>query len=382
MGRGRIMSCQPEETRMHTVLLVDQDTVHCEQIRRAFEQFGRQAGEGRLDHQPSAAGKEQITVIKPVQLTVVDTLQKAHGVLDFMTPDLVIASRQLPDGDGIELLPSAGDAPYPIVITSGKSGEELAVEAIKAGAIDYVVKTPETLAALPEIAAEALQEWALMLEHQRLQDEVAELPARQQQQLGRELHDGLGQQLTGLGLLARSLMKRLMDAGPREREMVEQLATGLDHALSDVRTLSHGLMPVPMDAYGLVSALEELARRVSRQSGIKIELQHENPILVSDNETATHVYRIVQEAINNAIKHARASKITLLLEAYEDEAVIEIRDDGNGLPENLPCSKGLGMRTMHHRCKLFGGSLDIYTHDDGGTRVRCSFPLHPVRRAT
>lgn len=364
-----------------SILLVDPDSAYSEQIHRAFQEgYSRQAqSQAHRSGNPSQA-LCQVRTPNAVELTAVDTLQKACRALQSATPDLVIANRQLPDGDGIELLSHGGNAPYPILITSSMGGEQLAVEAMKAGAIDYVVKSRETCAAMPEIAASALQTWALMLEHQNLQHAVAEIPERQQHQLGRELHDGLGQQLTGLGLLARSLLKRLADVAPREREMAEQLAAGLDQALADVRALSHGLMPVPMDARGLVSALEALARRVSRQSGIGIELRHENPILISDIETATHVYRIVQEAINNSIKHAQASRITLILEADEDEAVIEVRDDGSGLPEDLHTRQGLGMRTMFHRCQLFGGSLDIYTHDDGGTRVRCCFPLNPIKR--
>jgi two-component system sensor kinase FixL len=209
-----------------------------------------------------------------------------------------------------------------------------------------------------------------------------ELPQREQQRLGRELHDGLGQQLTGLGLMARSLAKRLAGAARREQEMAEQLASGLEQALAQVRSLSRGLIPVETDARGLVSALEELAARISEQSGIRIELQHEHPILISDNETATHVYRIVQEAINNAVKHARADTITLILETDDREAIIEVRDNGRGLPEDVHQQTGLGLRTMFHRCQLFGGSLDIYTHDEGGTRVRCCFPLNPEKRAS
>ena len=336
--------------------------MHCEQITQAFKSRDKQTGELASD---------------AVQLTVVNTLEQARSALEHHACDLVIADRKLPDGDGIELLPADSDAPYPVLITSSNSDVQPAVEAMREGAIDYVVKSSETLSAMPEIAAAALQAWALMEEHRHLQKEISEVPERQQQLLGRELHDGLGQQLTGLGLLAQSLVKRLSaDASKtQEQEIAEQLSSGLDQALSDVRTLSYGLIPVPMDAHGLVSALETLALRASRESGVKISLQYKSRVLVSDNETATHVYRIVQEAINNAIKHAGASKITMLLEADEHEAIIEIQDDGCGLPENLHTRQGLGMRTMYHRCKVFGGSLDIYTEDDGGTRVRCHFPL-------
>ncbi len=284
---------------------------------------------------------------------------------------------QLEDGNGIELLQTAGGVDYPVVLMSGQQGEQIAVEAIKAGAIDYVVKTETTLSALPQIAACALHEWKLIREHQQLQHQIAEIPQHKQRRLGRELHDGLGQQITGLGLLARSLAQRLTDAPRREREMAERLASGLEQALAEVRTLARGLVPVQTDAHGLVSALKELANRVSKQSGVSIELRFDKPILISNNETATHVYRIVQEAITNAIKHAQATKIIMVLEADEDRAVIEVRDDGKGLPDHAHAKPGLGFRTMFHRCRLFGGNLDIFTHPKGGTRMRCCFPLHP-----
>ncbi len=295
-------------------------------------------------------------------------------------PGLVIANYELADGSGMELLSAHGRAEFPVVIISDESGEERAVAAMKAGAINYFVKTEFAVERLPDFVNEVFFEWALTLEHERLQLEVISLPQREQQHFGRELHDGIGQQLTGLGMLSRSLMQRMTGIEKRDRDMLEQLATGIDQALAEVRTLSRGLVPVQTDARGLVSALEELAARVARQSGIKIELLHENPILISDNETATHVYRIVQEAINNAVKHAQADRITLILEASDKEAVIEVRDNGQGLPCDAGKGDGLGLRTMFHRCNLFGGSLDVSTHEEGGTRVRCCFPLHPEQQ--
>lgn len=352
------------------VLLVESDPAHCQEIQAAFARHNR-----HLAEHGTPPGSRCLPIGKRVQLEVAHNLQEAREKITAGIPHLVIANRQLDDGDGLELLKDTGEITHAILLTSDKRGEQLAVESIKAGAIDYVVYTGETLAALPEIAAAGLQEWGMIIEHRRLQMEVVEIPQREQQRLGHELHDNLGQQLTGLGLLARSLTRRLAGGEPREREMAEQLATGLEEALAEVRSLSRGLIPVHTDARGLVSALEELASRVSEQSGIRVELRHENPILISDNEIATHVYRIVQEAINNSVKHAQADNIVLLLEADEHEAVIEVRDNGKGLPDDVHERDGLGLRTMYHRCQLFGGSLDVYTHDEGGTRVRCCFPL-------
>lgn len=359
------MTRSPDPEQVFHILLVEADAADRQRILRAFEQHDRA-------HAASTGHRSQ--------LAAVSSLSAARQALQDLNPDLVISNTQLPDGEGMALIPTRGEPSYAVILTSSQPGEAQAVSAIKAGAIDYLVISGDSVNELPEHADRALQEWQFMLEHERLQHEVAELSQRQQELLGQELHDGLGQQLTGLGLLARSLKKRLSGASREDLDMAEQLVRGLDQALADVRSLSHGLLPVPMDARGLVSAIEELTRRVSKQSGIRIELIHEKPILISNNEIATHVYRIVQEAINNAIKHARAKQITLILEADEHQAVIEVCDDGTGLPDNLDRHQGLGFRTMFHRCKLFGGSLDIFTHDQGGTRVRCRFPLDHYRR--
>ena len=359
------MTADPEERPRHLIYLVDGDTAYCDEVERVFASYNQQ-------HSSSLQGLLELQVVNGLDTA----MQKIRGA----APDLVIVNNVLADGSGQELLSAHGRAAFPIVIISDTSGEALAVEAMKAGAINYLVKTGFAVESLPEFVKDVLFEWALTLEHERLQFEVISLPQREQQHFGRELHDGLGQELTGLGLLARSLMQRITGVEQRERDMLEQLAAGIEQALAEVRALSRGLVPVQTDARGLVSALEELAARVARQSGIKIELLHENPILISDNETATHVYRIVQEAINNAVKHAQADRITMLLEASDKEAVIEVRDNGQGLPCDAGKGDGLGLRTMFHRCNLFGGSLDVSTHEKGGTRVRCSFPLHPEQQ--
>jgi signal transduction histidine kinase len=357
--------------RPYLVLLIDGREHDREQVRVAFDRYNRQ-----LVTKHSSADGQHASRSRAFELRFADSLHAARELCETLVPDLMIMNLRQTDGSGLEFMTEPATQACPIVVTSDRHGELTAVQAMKAGAMDYVVKSAARLAVLPEIAEAALYEWEMVVEHQRLQLEMVEMPQREQQRLGHELHDGLGQQLTGLGLLAKSLARRLGDGGAREREMAEQLTSGLEQALAEVRVLARGLIPVQTDARGLVSALEELAARMSELSGVKIELRHENPILISDNETATHVYRIVQEAITNSIKHAEANHVVLLLEADDHEAIIEVRDNGVGLPHDVQRGGGLGLRTMFHRCSLFGGSLDIYTHEEGGTRVRCCFPLH------
>ena len=296
------MSISHHTDRELSILLLEEKASHVELIRQAFERWEALAAvQGPADPEAAAGGYGELP--RAVHIAAVASLEEARRALEKASPDLLIANLQLADGSGIELLETAGETPYPVLILADQPGEQHEVKAIKAGAIDYLIKSEATLSALPQTAAQALREWRLWMEHQHLQDQIAEIPPHKQHRLGRELHDGLGQQITGLGLLARSLAKRLSDAPKREQEMAEQLASGLEQALVEVRSLARGLVPVQMDAHGLVSALKELASRVSKQSGIAVDLRLDRPILIADNETATHVYRVVQEAINLSLIH-------------------------------------------------------------------------------
>lgn len=210
---------------------------------------------------------------------------------------------------------------------------------------------------------------------QKLQREILAIPAREQQRIGEELHDGLGQQLTGLSMLAQSLLNK---ASQQEHHLAEQLASGLHEALAQVRTLSRGLMPIQISADGFMISLNEITENIEKQSHIPINLQIDDVVLLFDDATATHLYRIVQESLNNAIKHAGATLINVSLKIERDHGVLEIIDNGVGIQLDLTDSTGLGLNIMRHRCGLFDGEISINTNGNRGTKVCCRFPINPA----
>jgi two-component system CheB/CheR fusion protein len=209
-------------------------------------------------------------------------------------------------------------------------------------------------------------------EQQQLQREILEIPVSEQRRIGQELHDGLGQQLTGLGLLATSLLNK---ASKPEHELAAKLAGGLQEAISQVRALSRGLMPVDVDAEGLMNSIEHLVEEIRSHSDMSISLAINSRVHISDNSSALHLYRIVQEALNNAIKHARASQIQVSVGIEGTRGCLIIRDDGAGFRQSSESLSGLGLRIMQQRCGLIDAEITIESSPGEGTEIKCHFPI-------
>ena len=209
-------------------------------------------------------------------------------------------------------------------------------------------------------------------EQQQLQREILEIPVSEQRRIGQELHDGLGQQLTGLGMLATSLLNK---ASKPEHELAAKLAGGLQDAISQVRALSRGLMPVDVDAEGLMNSIENLVDEIRSHSEVTITLTINSRVHISDNSSALHLYRIVQEALNNAIKHAGASQIKVSLGLEGTRGCLIIDDDGSGFSQTTEKSSGLGLRIMQQRCGLIDAELTIESSPVDGSTIKCLFPL-------
>jgi PAS domain S-box-containing protein len=211
------------------------------------------------------------------------------------------------------------------------------------------------------------------LERESLQREVLAMAAREQHQIGRQLHDGVGQELTGLGLMAQSLSQRLPEAAA-EKRIAMRLLAGLDSLHQKVRELSRGLIPVHVDSSGLSAALEELAARTADASGISVIAECPDWVDLPNHATATELFYIAQEAVSNALRHGRPQNIRLTLFTEPEGLRLRIEDDGIGIPGDVEQSDGLGLRIMQHRAGLIGGVLQIGSSLGGGTVVTCTLP--------
>ncbi len=209
-------------------------------------------------------------------------------------------------------------------------------------------------------------------DRKRLEQEVLEIAASEQRRIGQELHDGTGQELTGLCMLADNLVDTLQDASPDHAPTAQRIARGLRHALGQVRLLSRGLIPVEVDAEGLMAALTELTNGISDLHAVRCVFEYAEPVPVDDNYIATQLYRIAQEAITNSLKHGHAANIRVSLEARGHYITLKVADDGVGLPNPDEAPGGMGLRIMRYRAGQIGAHFTARNGPTGGTVVTCT----------
>lgn len=209
-------------------------------------------------------------------------------------------------------------------------------------------------------------------ERRRLERAVVSVSEEERRWIGQELHDVLGQQLTGITLLSKALENRLeADGHPGKTDLsnIRELATT---ALSEVRDLSQGLYPVEVERHGLLAALRQLVENQERLFRVPCRLEGAEPEQPLDQFTRMNLFRIAQEAVNNAVKYADASRILLRVRHEEDALVLEVEDDGRGIPEKPSSQRGMGLRIMRYRATMIGGNLDIHSKPGQGTRIVCT----------
>ncbi len=212
-----------------------------------------------------------------------------------------------------------------------------------------------------------------VIERDRLQRQLVDAVWNQHRRFGQELHDTQGQALTGIGMLADSLAKRLAARGEQEAGQLVELVAMIQQAKTEVRQLAKGLYPVDVDAEGLLAALEELAVSTTQRSQIRCEFKGDREIQIHDNEVTTHLFRIAQEAVHNAVKHGHPKRISISLAKPRGRVTLAIRDDGAGIPaaaSERPA--GLGMRIMQYRANAIGAQLSVSTTGTGGTLISCA----------
>ncbi|MDX1546188.1 MAG: PAS domain S-box protein, partial [Rhodothermales bacterium] len=215
-------------------------------------------------------------------------------------------------------------------------------------------------------------------ERKRLQREILKISGREQRRIGQDLHDGLGQLLTGIGFRIQALHSDLARHAPTLTEETGELADLVERAIGQSRSLARGLNPVDVEQQGLCGALRELVRSAERLYAVPCRFRCPTPLDVHDAEVAAHVYRIAQEAITNAVKHADPTHLEVRLDVQQGAAMLTVEDDGPGPPRGASRHGGMGLRIMDYRARMIGGQLSLRPAPGGGTRVQCDFPIPDV----
>jgi len=210
-------------------------------------------------------------------------------------------------------------------------------------------------------------------DRETLEKEVVESSSRVQMRIGQDIHDGLGQHLTGITFLSRALERNLAAKKLPEAAEAAEISKLVIEALAQTRNLARGLFPVEVESTRLCQSLRELANTTEQLFSISCTVECDSNLAVNNKNASTHLFRLAQEAINNAVKHGRAHRVGILLGSMGDKAVLRITDDGVGLPPESSRRSGLGLRIMTYRAQKVGGTLELQPGQHGGTMVSCTF---------
>ncbi len=384
------------------ILLVEDDQGHVGLIRRAFKKRG---GE--------------------MALTTAETLAEARTVLAESLPDLVLTDVRLPDGDGLDLLPPQTEsAPFPVIVMTGFGDQQTAVEAMKAGAADYVVKSREALADMPHVVDRALRQWEHLSARRRAEDALrqahAELERRVEQRTAEladaneqlrqeieqrkraddalrkeqallrqlldlqerdrklvafEIHDGLAQQLSAVQMMLQTLRNPELRRSEGAAETVENLLGMLNGSLDETRRLIGGLRPPGLDESGVLAAVSWLMNDVRRRQDVQVEFVHGPGLDRLAPPLEAVVFRIVQESLNNACRHGQSGRVRVELDQSDGRLRLSIRDWGVGFDPQAVKPDRFGLTGIRERARLFGGTATIDSTPGQGTQVTVELPL-------
>ena len=209
------------------------------------------------------------------------------------------------------------------------------------------------------------------LDRKWLESEILEISDREQRRIGQDLHDGLSQHLRGIAYLSHVLQKDLAQESLPEAKDASRITQLLNKAILEAHSLAQGLFPTALEADGLMSALKELASSIKTIYKISCRLMCPKPVLIDKGSVAMHLYRIAQEAVQNAIKHGKATRVVIRLTQTGEDVELAVKDNGRGLPKHFGKSKGMGLKIMDHRARMIGAELRVQ-RAVVGTLLTCS----------
>lgn len=343
----------------------------------ANERLGREVDQRRQAEEQQRRSEERFQKafqLGPVAMAITDGLQQYVDVNEAFCTMVGLSHREVVGRTaaelGLQIEPAFGGDAYPggdvrrrdleyrVRTRDGRRRDVL----VSAGAIDIDGHIC-TLSIFQDITDRKI-----------LEREVLEIGERERQRLAREMHDDLGQQLTGITFLSQGLHHILEEENSAHAERAKMIRALLGEALKSARRLSARLSPVAVEAADLGRALVDLGSNVSQVFGVTCKVDTAVPLPELDGETATHLFRIAQEAVNNAVKHGCPQRLQISLTRCGREAWLRVEDDGIGFdPASETGAGGMGLRTMQYRADLIGGELSIERASGGGMIVACRF---------
>ncbi len=206
-----------------------------------------------------------------------------------------------------------------------------------------------------------------------LEREIIQISEEEKRRIGQDLHDGLGQMLTGIGLMSQNLAKKMEANGIPGASELKEITSMIKEADNYARTLSHSLTPVELESGGLKVSLEQLCKRAQKLFDIDCVLSDDGYEEMESQTAAIHLYRIAQEAISNAVKHGKADKVWVRLDKQDNKMRLVVEDNGIGFEEaaKTGSADGMGVHTMRYRAHMSGGDLHIGENRHGNTQVEC-----------
>lgn len=214
-------------------------------------------------------------------------------------------------------------------------------------------------------------------ERRVLEREILQISDNERRSLGHDLHDGLGQQLTAMELQCQTLLTRLRTQAPQFVTPFEDVCRQLSDTVRQTRALAHGLSPIPLSDEGLSHALGELQETLGSRAGIRCHLRIDPDVRVPDPTVAIHLYRIAQEAVNNALRHGRARTINISLSREDNRLTLKVNNDGRRISRPRRDGSGMGLRIMQYRAGIIGATLRIACEPNDGTTISCTLHQRP-----
>ena len=213
------------------------------------------------------------------------------------------------------------------------------------------------------------------LEKEILEREIIEISEREQQRIGQDLHDDLGQRLVGISYMSHAIANSLAARTSPEADHAAKITELLNNALALTRSLAQGLHPLALEADGLMTALGDLAERTAEIFQVNCRFTGPSPDPALNHTAAIHLYRIAQESVTNAVNHGQAKDIRIEFTCHPERTVLTVTDNGQGMPKLNPRRKGMGLRIMNYRADVIGAALVFSTPASGrGTVVTCTLP--------